>query len=80
MEIAESLRWNIENISFCIDGQATTVTISAGVAEAHPNDSRSQLVERADQALLEAKASGRNRCLSGETHNRNVSKPYATCS
>ena len=80
MEIAESLRWNVENISFCIEGQATTVTISVGVAEAQSNDSRSHLVERADQALLEAKASGRNRCLFGETYNQNVSNLCATCS
>jgi diguanylate cyclase len=35
--------------------------LSLGVAEARPEDSAESLIERADQAMYEAKAAGRNR-------------------
>lgn len=37
------------------------ITISAGVAVLHPGDTLSQLLQRADQALYEAKQAGRNK-------------------
>jgi diguanylate cyclase (GGDEF)-like protein len=39
------------------------VTLSAGVAAAHPGDTPEQVLHRADQALYEAKALGRNRVV-----------------
>jgi diguanylate cyclase len=41
-----------------------TVTISAGVAELNPGMDLSRVMELADQALLEAKRSGRDKVVS----------------
>lgn len=41
-------------------------TFSAGLAQARPGESLEHLIERADQALYEAKHSGRNRCKVAE--------------
>ena len=42
-----------------------TFTISAGLAELAPDENGEQLLQRCDQALYRAKASGRNRCCIG---------------
>ncbi len=46
-------------------GEPSTLrfTLSCGVAEYHSNDSREDLVARADEALYEAKRSGKNRVI-----------------
>lgn len=64
MEVAERLRTTVEAERFeSIDGEELRVTVSAGVAlhEGHP-DYR-HVIERADRALMEAKSTGRNRCV-----------------
>ncbi|RCX20566.1 diguanylate cyclase [Fontibacillus phaseoli] len=59
--IAERLRRNVENHVFHLpDGTEIKVTISAGSAT-YPDIDELLLFERADQALYEAKSSGRNR-------------------
>lgn len=44
-----------------LDGQATLVTLSAGVAEVEPADGIEASLARADEALYDAKMRGRNR-------------------
>ena len=56
------LRARIEEMAIAIDGATIGTTISAGVALGAPGESIVSLYRRADQALYEAKAAGRN-CL-----------------
>lgn len=61
MTIANRVRSAVEEISFEIDHQTLHMTISVGVASMRTSDSSlDALIERADQALLKAKAAGRN--------------------
>ena len=41
------------------------MTVSIGVTEHHPGGTAAELLGRADKLLYEAKASGRNRVVSG---------------
>jgi two-component system, cell cycle response regulator len=47
------------------DDHAISVTVSIGVALANPNETTTQLVDRADSAMLNAKQKGRNRSQLG---------------
>jgi diguanylate cyclase (GGDEF)-like protein/hemerythrin-like metal-binding protein len=58
MALAEKMRAAVAGIDFPGIGQ---VTMSLGVAQYAPGESLSRWIERADQALYAAKASGRNR-------------------
>lgn len=62
IEAAERLRAAMVAQPFIIDtnGASVAVTVSAGVAEAAPGDDIDDLIGRADVALYDAKASGRN--------------------
>jgi diguanylate cyclase (GGDEF)-like protein len=63
--LAERLRALIEGSVFEHDGTRVPITISVGVA-AHPNtpaETGEQLIGAADEALYEAKRTGRNRVL-----------------
>ena len=64
VELAERLCRQIAGTSLTIPGTITfTVTISIGVAELDPqHDTTELLITHADNALYQAKASGRNRC------------------
>ncbi|WP_168014807.1 sensor domain-containing diguanylate cyclase [Halomonas salinarum] len=57
-ELAERLRQQIATTSF---EQVGTVTVSIGVSACQPEDSAKTLIGRADQAMYQAKQSGRNR-------------------
>lgn len=57
---ADALRALIARAVFHIDGERIPVTLSAGAAEWH-DESVQELLRRADAALYEAKAAGRNR-------------------
>ena len=62
--VAEKLRNEIEDKKFEIgDGATTELTVSIGIAlhDGHPDYQR--VIDRADAALLRAKAEGRNRCV-----------------
>lgn len=61
---AEALRRSLEVASFNGVGR---VTASFGVAPLLPGDTLASLMERADRALYEAKASGRNRVVAAGT-------------
>lgn len=65
-KVAERIRAEIERLPFSIgsDGETINVTISVGVScVQRPADTVEALVKRADIALYEAKASGRNRVV-----------------
>jgi diguanylate cyclase len=62
MEAAERIRQSTETIRFTYRGQGELrITVTLGVAQAKKGESLSNLFERADQALFEAKRQGRNR-------------------
>jgi diguanylate cyclase (GGDEF)-like protein len=67
--LAEKLRTCFEAFPFHGAGAMPggAVTASAGVAALHPNDNERELVHRADRALYQAKASGRNRVIADES-------------
>jgi len=64
--LAERLAHKIASREFEHQGDSFNVTVSAGVASLDPalNDTGQELLRRADQALYQAKADGRNRVLS----------------
>lgn len=62
LELMESIRRHVEEAVFCgVDSDG--VTVSAGVAQNHPDDSVETLLFRADKRLYEAKRKGRNRVV-----------------
>lgn len=67
--IAERLRVSVEGLVIPIQGKKLNVTVSIGVASYQPHArkvSSVEFVDRADQALYEAKCSGRNRVVCAE--------------
>jgi len=59
--VAEWVREEIEQIAAGPTGERLSVTISAGTATIHKDDQQAaDLIERADKALYQAKAHGRN--------------------
>lgn len=58
LEIAESIRMAVKNHNF---GQAGELTVSIGLCEVNDNLRSLEVIDRADQALYQAKASGRDR-------------------
>lgn len=61
MRLAERLRRSIEAERVRSARGIITSTASFGVAALHPTDDGTRLIERADDALLESKTTGRNR-------------------
>jgi len=59
--IVERAREAIEEDAVVVGGNVLRITISVGVAERHPGETRDRLIARADEALYTAKNSGRNR-------------------
>ena len=60
-EVAERFRCAVEGMAITAgDGSAIRFTISAGVAQWKTGENVEQLIARADAALYEAKAAGRN--------------------
>jgi diguanylate cyclase len=67
IKVAESLRQNIENkevINRASHKHLGQITLSIGIAEFYPTESIADFIGRADQALYDAKKSGRNRVVS----------------
>jgi len=62
-DLAEKLRQQIASSDFDAAG---TVTVSFGVAQYLPGESSQSLLSRADQALYQAKAEGKNRVVFAE--------------
>ncbi len=63
LEAAERVRAAVARETFAWPEGALSVTVSVGVAEALPGDDVEDLLGRADAALYEAKASGRNQVV-----------------
>lgn len=62
--IAEKIRSTVEKNALVHEGKKLFITISLGVTEFQKRDDDAALVQRADQALLRAKQSGKNRVKS----------------
>jgi diguanylate cyclase len=60
----DRLRSLLERIPLRFQGKAIPVTISVGIAEMHPSDTLSDLIQRAERCLRKAKDSGRNMVIS----------------
>ena len=60
---ADRVRALIAGTPVFVDGEALQVTTSVGVAEAEAGESLREVFKRADDALYEAKQSGRNKAL-----------------
>jgi diguanylate cyclase (GGDEF)-like protein len=66
--VAERLRLHVSTRPFGFAGFEIRSTVSIGIAFAHADQPLSQAIEQADQALYEAKRTGRNRVIVfGET-------------
>ena len=61
--LADRLREKIAAVSFHFKGTPIPVTVSCGITEFRQGDTPESVYERADKALYEAKAEGRNRCV-----------------
>jgi len=60
MSVAERIRKHISAGPVSLHGVKIDTTISIGIAVAHPGDEPDDILERADKALYEAKAAGRD--------------------
>lgn len=63
MVLAEAIRTIIANTGFHFNGEAVELTVSCGISEFREGDNQEAVFERADQALYQAKQTGRNRCV-----------------
>jgi len=61
--VAEKLRVQIEGMESHFQNKQISVTISIGISSIEPGDSPDTLLNRADEALYQAKRSGRNRFI-----------------
>lgn len=59
--LAENVREKVADHPFVFQGEKIPVTISIGCALVHENDTATELIQRADEKLYEAKRGGRNR-------------------
>lgn len=61
--VGQRIRATVETLDFMVDGEdlTTVVTMSMGLTAYRRNDSKKKLYDRADEALYESKALGRNR-------------------
>ena len=68
LALAERLCERVRNLPLLVDEVQLPLTASVGVAEwLGPHDSLTQLLSRADQALYDAKQSGRDRVVAGRS-------------
>lgn len=81
-ELAERLRAGVEEMTVEVEGITISITISLGIAELPQNAqlTSAEIIDRSDEALYEAKHTGKNRSVRyDEFHQRDLSdyKPYA---
>lgn len=81
-QVAEKVRVAIVEHEFLLEnGSAIAVTTSVGAALHDGRSDYEQVVKRADQALYEAKRTGRNRCVVAECNDASIAenrKPVVT--
>ncbi|HCE6607956.1 TPA: biofilm formation regulator diguanylate cyclase SiaD [Pseudomonas aeruginosa] len=61
--VLERVRDSVRTLAVRVDTEALSVTASVGVTEHRIGETYSQTVNRADAALLDAKRSGRDKCV-----------------
>ena len=78
-QVAESVRREMATLAMVAGGKTIPVTVSVGVAAAGPAElGATALIERADDALYQAKRAGRDRCgVAGDAAASPVSGPQA---
>ena len=64
MTKVEALRTSVESCNFTVKTEKLQVTISIGVATFSGEDTIESIYQRADEALIKAKQTGRNKSLS----------------
>lgn len=62
-ELAERIRHNIEQTPCICDGQSINITVSIGVSILNSGENSKDLFKHADDALYQAKSSGRNQVI-----------------
>jgi len=67
LQAADRVRGLIGGTPIYLEGQALTITTSAGVAEVLPGEKLRTVFKRADDALYKAKLEGRNKVVSADT-------------
>lgn len=65
-ELLEHLRHAVQALEVPMDGQTLRITVSIGLAAGRPGETVAQTLDRADQAVYQAKAWGRNRVVCHE--------------
>ena len=68
--LIERLRSGLRELRVAVGDEALSLTVSFGVAERRPAEGYSKTLGRADAALLEAKRSGRDRCVLAANEDR----------
>jgi len=63
LQIAERIRQSIDENSFQIDDLSLHTTISIGLVKYQPHETVSNLIERADETMYQAKTTGRNKVV-----------------
>jgi len=63
LRLTNELRQTVSECAFHYNNKAVEITISCGISGFRADDNVAAVFERADQALYQAKESGRNRCV-----------------
>ncbi|BCX80487.1 diguanylate cyclase [Methylomarinovum caldicuralii] len=63
LKLAEKVRQAVKQCGFNSRGKPVPITISCGLTQVQEDDTPESLIERADQALYEAKERGRDCCI-----------------
>jgi diguanylate cyclase (GGDEF)-like protein len=74
-KVAERVRQAITSTEITVRGDLLPVTISAGVAQYIGGEELTELIERADKALYQAKGEGRNRVRLAQVPEAKAPKP-----
>ena len=67
VDILQRLQRLLVQKLFVYDGEEIIITFSAGVAMRGPNETAEEAIGRADQAMYQAKAAGKNRVIKAES-------------